>query len=475
MSDGATLPPGGPTPRPAPTGRRRRRARLAGLVTLLLIGGGAAWWFSRPVPYEPPEPPSFPAQDGADPAVVSATGEARAKVLANRRDGPAWGDLGMVFGAHGFESEADQCFAVAERLDPKDPRWPYFRGLFAAVSNPGDTAGHLRRALAANPPADARAAVRLQLAEVLFERQDVDAAEALFREELARAPDDPRARFGLAQIALTRGDRGAAREAFAALADNPYARARAAAQASALARADGDLDAARRFEERARRAGADPSWPDPYRVELRKKEVGQSGLLREVDALVAAGQTFRATELLLELVRDHPTPRLLVTAGIHLAKLRNFDRAEAVLRECLRQDPTNSQANYFLCVVLFERAGQLAPHQRAEAQLLFRDAVKAGRAAVATKPDHGLAWLYLGRALLGTDEPVAAVEALRQAVACRPEFVDTHLHLAEALAATNERAEAVRSAQNAEKLAQPGDPRPRQLLDRLESPVTPKK
>jgi tetratricopeptide (TPR) repeat protein len=485
MSD--ALPPPGdqaqPTAPPPTAPVRRTRWWLWAVLFLLVVsaGGGAAWWRLRPKPYVPPEPPRLPVQEGADPAVVAAVERARQNVLAEPKSAPAWGELGMAFAAHGYEPEAAHCFTEAERLDPADPRWPYFRGLFAAVNQPEQTVAHLRRALdVGSAPGraiapDALAVIRLKLAETLFEQGAVDEAESLFRVELARTPDDPRARFGLAQVALTRGDRRAAREAFTALADDPYARKRAASLAAALARADGDLAVATKFEEAARQVREDPSWPDPYLQQLRTREVGQQGLLREVEALEAAGQLPRATQLLLDVVQTDPKPRLLATTGIYLAKIRDYPRAEAMLRECLRLDPGNSQAHYFLCVVSFELATERAQTRPAEARALFQEAVKSGRAAVAAKSDHGLAWLYLGRSLLGLDEPVAAIEALRQAVACRPEVLDTHLYLGEALAATGEKAEAIRSAQNAEKLAKPGDPRPHQLLDRLQAPVTPKK
>jgi cytochrome c-type biogenesis protein CcmH/NrfG len=325
-------------------------------------------------------------------------------------------------------------------------------------------------------PAGALAAVRSRLAETLADLQATGEAEELFRQELGRAPDDPRARFGLAQIALGRGDRAAARAAFAALADNPYTRKRAAGECAALARADGDLEAAGRFEARARRAPPDPSWPDPYLADLRKREVGVQGLLHEIETLVATGQRGRAAQLCLGLLDQNPKPLQLVIVGMHLARLGEIDRAEAVFRGCLRQDPNNAQANYFLSVVLFDRAHAADPRRRAERPALLREAIRLGRAAVATKPDHGTAWLYLGRALLATGDGAGAVEALSRAVALRPEVADTHLFLAEALAAAGAAAEARKSAATAAELAEPGDDRPRLLLDRLDqSRGTPKK
>src|SRR5262245_44399072 len=128
-------PPAGDQPQPPPPAPapRRRVPWVALAAVLLLAGAGAAWWYLRPKPYTPPEPPALSAQEGADKAVVAAVEKARQAVLAVRTSAAAWGELGVVFAAHGYEPEADDCFREAERLDPADPRWPYYRALFAAM------------------------------------------------------------------------------------------------------------------------------------------------------------------------------------------------------------------------------------------------------------------------------------------------------------------------------------------------------
>jgi tetratricopeptide (TPR) repeat protein len=430
------------------------RVWIAGL-TLIVAAAGGAWWYGPRT--RPPAPPVLAVTDGADPAVVAAVAQARQKVLAAPRSAADWGELGMVFGAHGYEPEADTCFTEAGRLDPADARWPYLRGVYLSVTDPPRAVPLLRRGgdLVRNDP-EALSAARLRLAEVYLGLQQLPDAETLFREELDRSPI--RATFDLGQVALARGDRKAAREATAAVAESPFVRKRAAILLAALAREAGDGAGATRYEAAARQFPDDPSWPDPYLLQLRTREVGRLGLLREAEALEAAGQLPRATGMLVDMARADPTPRLLVSAGIALGKLREFDQAEAMFRECLKLDPGHAQAHFFLAVMLFEQAGRPGPPAEAE-----EHAAKA----VDLKPDHGLAWLYLGRIRLARGDAGGAVQALRQAVACRPEFTESHLYLAEALAADGKSSEATVSAMNAEKLAGPGDTRPRQLLARL--------
>ena len=458
-----------PTPtspdQPQPPARSRHWLWATLGVTVLLGLGIGGWYYSRPQPPAPLVPPNLPVTDGADPEVVRVVEEIRQQVLKTPRSAAAWGTLGMVFGAHGFETEADVCFTEAGRLDATDPRWPYFRGLFAVVHQPTTALAHLERALAlGGTDPEARSAIALRLAELWFDLGDWDNAETHFRAELGPVPGHPRAQLGLGQIAMSKGDRAAAQTAFGAATSSPFAHKRASIQLAALARASGELTTAARYEETARKAPNDLPWPDPYLTQLRKHEVGQQGRLREVETLEAAGQIAQANQRLRALVQADPSPKILVATGINLAKVRDYPQAERMFRECLRQEPHFTQAHFFLAVVLFERAALTGT---AQAEALRNEAIEHARQVVAVKPDHGLAWLYLGRLYLAQGKPKEAVEPLQQALNCRPEFVDTHLYLAEALAASDQPDAARVHARNAAKLAEANDPRPRELLQRL--------
>jgi len=456
--------------------RGRVRVWIAAGTLLIAVGCGLWWYVARS---RSPQPPEITTTDGADPAVVVAVEKARQDVLANPKSAANWGELGMVFGAHGLDPEAEVCLAEAQRLDPVDPRWPYLRGLAATVHAPDRAIPLLKQAIELlkrikerkSKDTDALFTAKLQLAEILLDGQQADEAEALFREGVAKTPPSPRAQFGLARVALIRGDRKTAREVLTDLAQNPFTRKRAAILLAALSREDSDLAAATGYEESVRLLPEDPPWPDPYLLQLRSREVGLQGILRDAQTLSAAGQHRRAVELLLPLIQDNPNPnpRILVSTGITLGKLREYAQAKELFRECLRREPDHSQAHHFLAVMLFEEASQLDPGEKDKARLLLREATESAAKAVELKPDHGMAWLYLGRARLGLGETRGAIEALQQAVVCRPEFADPHLYLAEALAADGRTDEAIHHARNAEKLARPDDTRPRQLLERLTS------
>src|SRR5947209_3700073 len=101
------------------------RKLLIGLVLAALIGlaGGYGWrWYTTP------RPPAIPL-NGASKEMTEAVEEALQAVRRQPRSGRTWGVLGMVLTANGFNQQAIECLAQAERLDPQEPRWPYAHGV----------------------------------------------------------------------------------------------------------------------------------------------------------------------------------------------------------------------------------------------------------------------------------------------------------------------------------------------------------
>src|SRR5262249_41652685 len=136
--------------------------------------------------------------------VEQAVRSARAQVLQRPRSSDAWGTLGQVLIANEMEDDALPCFAEAERLNPSDPRWPYYQG--GVILNHGDrqtAVVFFRRAVQrSDPDSEAGAAARLLLAETLL--NGGDNAEAEVREVLERHPNDARAHFAMAMVASGR-------------------------------------------------------------------------------------------------------------------------------------------------------------------------------------------------------------------------------------------------------------------------------
>jgi len=449
-----------------------RRRRLTVAIALLVVAAGSvvAWRVTRSSPSRSPMPPEIKAE-GVDPEVVATVSAARQKVLNDPRSAAVWGDLGKVLFAHTFESESEACFREAENLDPQDGRWPYYRGHFAAGSDPDAAVVHFRKAAAGRQSNSGFAAVaHLRLAEALLDHQELDEAASLFEAEALSETDATRIRatYGLGLVATARDDLTAADRHFAAVAEAPFVRTRASAQLARIARLRGDAVAAGRYEESATRPPPDRPWPDPFIAEANRLRVGQQESLQKADALSRRGRPAEAAEILTNLSRDYPNELTFQATGAVLIQLGDFSKAAQVLQECLAFDPTHPQAHHLLAMAYFLHGELLWGHgEKERARELFRRAADHGGRAAERKPDFASAHLYRGRALVYLGKRDEAVASFRKAVECRPEVADGHLYLGEALAEAGRLEEARAALKSAAELADQKDPRPREALARL--------
>lgn len=454
-------PDGADTVPPQPPSRRSRRLLVLACLVAAIGAVGAWWWYSRTPPVIPPVPP-----DITDSEILQAIEGARTKVAAAPKSADAWGQLGMVFLAHVHDQEAEQCFAEAARLAPADPRWPYGRAVVHVKRDPDVAIRYLRQA-AGGPPSETRSVARLQLAELLVDRRELDEAEKLFREERDNAPGNVRAVFGLGLVAVARGDEPVATDLFTLARQSRYARKRATAQLARLALARGDRDAAARLEKEAV-PPPDPSWPDPFVEASRGLLAGRRARTEEASRLEQEGRFAEAAELFLNEVREHSTPRAYSGAGINLLRAGQVQEAVPLLREGVRLAPDDAQAHYYLALALFtwaEAQQQRSPGSK-QVREAFAEVRDHARRATEVKPDHAQAYLFWGLSLKHLGEQKDSVEPLRKGVACRPEEFELQLALGEALLATGQQREAERHLENARQL-DPKDPRPPQALERV--------
>ena len=436
--------------------RRRTRWLLAGGAVLTVGVGGGLWYRSRPLP--PPEPPLLVAVEGADLAVMTRIERARQKLLAAPTSADAWGEYGMVLAAHDFTAESDRCFEQATRIDPDNPRWPYFRGIAIALRRPDVAVNYYRQALGC-PVVSAKAAtaMRLKLAESLLELQQYEESERLFQAEIPEA----RARYGLARIAWLRGDTAQARKELEVIRDVPFVKKRSAILLASIDQLEPPRDRSPVLGEDAAKLPDDPSWPDPYLEELKTHEVGRKALIARAQTLEAAGQIPAALDLMLSLIETDPDPQAMLIAGVLSAKLGQFPRSEAILRDALKRDPDDVYIRHYLAAVLIEQ-GQGKDDPR------LIEALEQERQAVNRKPDFGMAWLTMGRIEQKRGNTMAAREAMQKAIRTRPDLMEAYLELAEIeLQAGRDRKEVEALLGNAAKLAKPGEPRVSQLREKL--------
>jgi cytochrome c-type biogenesis protein CcmH/NrfG len=201
--------------------RRSRRLLLALVVLAGLALAASAWWLRSGSPLPP-----TPDLAGADPEVATLIELSRNDVLAHPRAAESWGRLGMVLRAHGLGAESTDCFREAERLDPREPRWPYYRGLTLVLTDPAAGLACLRRAIARL--GDRPVAPRFRLVEVLLEQGELDEASDQLDQAQERVPEHPRGRLLRARLALARQDYKAALAAAESCRSDPHARKQAA-------------------------------------------------------------------------------------------------------------------------------------------------------------------------------------------------------------------------------------------------------
>ena len=422
-----------------------------GGMTVIAAGAWYAW--SRAAA---PPPPALDLS-GADPVVAEAVEAAREAVLRAPRSARAWGRLGMVLRAHHFMDEGNLCFTQAERLDPRDPRWPYLRALSMLRGDTEAALPLLRRAADLAEAADGEPAPRLRLAQVHLERGEFDEAAEQARQVVAAHPASGRAYYLLGQLAWQRGDAGAALEHLRqSAALSPRARATHLLLAD-IHRGRGDAGAAEN-EERflAGLAGGEP-WPDPYAQEAERLRVDAAAAVEDALQLLAGGRGGEAVRALASAARQHPHSASVRHAlGGVLLQLGDLPAAEAELREAARLGPDDAEVHHDLGV---------ARHGLRD----YGAAADSFRRALALKPGHYSAHYNLGLCLWRQGDKPGALRELRASVRYKPDFAEGHRTLGEYLAEGGQGAEAVPHLEHAVRLA-PADAKARKLLEQARRP-----
>jgi tetratricopeptide (TPR) repeat protein len=397
-----------------------------------------------------------------EPPVAEAVRAAREQVLQEPRSASAWGGLGEVFLANGFDGEGRVCCIEAERLDREDPRWPYFQAV--VVINRGDREGALpllRRALElTEAQGDENTAVRLVLAETLLALGRDDEAAPLVRRARELRPDDARARYDAGLLAVARQQWEEARGHLLACLGSPYARQKARVQLAAACGRLGKAAEAAAYAAEADRLPADSDWPDPLVTEYLRFGKKKRARYKLAEDLVAQGRLAEAARVLGPLAEQYPDDDLaLMTWGKTLAQLGSFAAAEKALKRARELAPHKVQSHYYLAL-LYEVEGEALARRgaAARAQVRFREAAEAARAALARKPDYGMAYMVLGLSLSHLGDRAEARAALARAVDCNPEHGDLHYYLAEALFEEGKKEDARPRFEQALKLVPPNAP-----------------
>jgi tetratricopeptide (TPR) repeat protein len=326
----------------------------------------------------------------------------------------------MVLFAHGYTEPSEQCFLQARQLDPRQPRWPYYRAVALMGIDSEGAIEELYRAV--DLWGEEESSPRLRLGNLLLEQGRVGEAAQQFARVLRQAPRHAPAHLGLARVAVQGNDFKTALKHLehcqgVGVIEKPVRTLRAECYHRL-----GDPAAAERERRLAKRL-PEPGPPvDEHVDEMFALAVGQKAVITRTNRLFQQGRSQEATALLKEAVRDYPeSGTLWLVLGRVYLEQSDLPQAEKALRTALRLDPQLVEANFSLGVAL------LSAGQTAEAARYFRKTVEL-------RPAYVQAHCHLGHCLAQQGKRTEAIEVFRTALRYKPYFAFAHTNLGELLA-----------------------------------------
>ena len=418
-------------------------------LLLVLAAWAGRWLWLRGTT---PEPPSI-STSGLDRAIAALVTQTENEIRSAPGSGAAWGKLGMILQGADFKVEARTCFSQAERLEPKEPRWPYFHGLLLQDESEAAIA---RLERAAQLCGDEPDTPRLRLAQLLAENGRFDQAERHFKELLRKRSDHAPALLGLARLSNARG-RFAETANFLrpALEDVHTARSAYLLLAN-VQRRSGNETAAETTARVAATLPADDQWPDPYLLQTSRYQIGQQALVDRGVQLLKQGRIAEAVPTIDRVINEYPDSAegWLLLGRLRL-KQKDCASAEQAVRHHLRLDPRSANGYVQLGMA------HLCQEQYSAAAASFQEALQL-------KPDLGPAHFNLGFAQAREGKLTEAIESFRQAIRYSPDFVDSYISLADLLRQAGHKEEAVAQLRRALEL-NPSERRAKLLLERIQS------
>lgn len=400
--------------------------------------------------------------ESLEPAVRNIIDAALAALRRSERNAAAWAGLGAVYQANDLETHAIECYDVAIALAPAEPRWRYWRAM--ASERVGDIDFAIADMREVRNQAPEYAAASWRLAEWLMSRGDLDDAEAMLCELLAREFSLP-AQLNLARLRLLRDDPAGAAQLLepirATRPRNPYARRLLGMAYQRLGREN---------EARVELALGRPQRPslsDAWYAEIAKYRRSFAGLWQMADGALAAGRTEMALRILEDLrAREPGNVGLLRYLGLTYASLGRVDDGLGTLRDAVEAAPTDAATHVAMAkahraagdadaaLAAADRAIKLGAGADAHflkgvlhgERLAWADAAAEFLRAIAldarnaiTRVHVGVAYVYLGRW-------ADAQSAFEAALAQDPATCEAHLGLALTLLQANEPTRAEASA-----------------------------
>jgi len=327
---------------------------------------------------------------------------------ADTRDVNALGEAGETYLALEDHRTAIRFLAAATALAPQDARWIYLLGCeLQAVGEIKPAISAMQRAIQLDA---GYATAHARLGELHLESGELMEAEASFRAYQERAPSISLGYVGLGRIALARGDAAAALELFSKavqMTPNDFLAWRLLSRAAA---ATGASELAVRAARQAERLPIYRGWLsfDERLREVQLRVRTQTALENELRAMLSAGPSDQAIELLEELLSRRPMDANVMAM---LARAR-LDRGEPeaarrITDEAIALEPASAPLHALLAMVHITADSYEAAH------FAIDDALRLD-------PGMAAAWELRGRTLMLQRNWAEAAEALERAVELDP-------------------------------------------------------
>ncbi len=344
----------------------------------------------------------------ADPDVAKAIQRARELVLAESGNAQAWGNLAMILHAHDYHSQAQTCYAEAEKLDRRNPRWPYLQAICAGQLGSNDMIDCLQRSAECQGPDQVPL---VKLGETFLEQGRVDEAEKSFENVLEAEAENARAHLGLARVLTARGDlHGSVAHLEKSIATENQFQPTFEMLATAY-HALGEVEKAKNLrQELIRRSPMHRTWPDPFLDRVKEFETGLPVAVRRAKELFDAGKTSEAIQYMRELSEKRPKSAT-TRAGLGRMLVLTEQPAEAIeqLEFAIQLDPKLSIAHFFL------GAAYVLQDRYLEAETAFRRSIEL-------QPDHAEAHYELARVLYKLQDREGAARSAQDCLRYDPSF-----------------------------------------------------
>ncbi len=280
----------------------------------------------------------------------------------------AYGELGALYQAQNVFTAADTCYSNARTLNPGNFRWTYYKAYLAAVT--GETEQAVALFEQARQMRPDYLAVTQRLADAWLDLNELDKAQAAYRQVVKATGLEAAALYGLGQIALLQRKYTEAIDYFErALAIQPEANRIHYSLAQAL-RAAGQDEAARlHLQQLGDRL---PVIKDPQIESLLSLKQGSRVQFRLAMKAIKKRDYASARDAFARGLKEEPDD---IEARISLARtlFLTGDRpgTKQQLEDVLSRNPANTLALYLLGVLIEETgdaAGATGFYQRVIAQ-----------------------------------------------------------------------------------------------------------